>query len=186
MTQPASLEYALKSLSDVQRQAVRHDSGALLVLAGPGSGKTRVLTTHIARLLHEAPDEPFRVLALTFTNRAADEMRERIERMAPEAEQRLFIGTFHAFSAHVLRQNGQHLGIKTDFRIYSTDEDRNEIASQAIASEAGRAAGLEAQDAGFLRLVNRAKTKLIPSEGIAGKFLNAERGAKFEDVLCRL
>ena len=180
MAQPANLEDALESLSDVQRQAVRHDDGALLVLAGPGSGKTRVLTTRIARLLHQAPEEPFRVLALTFTNRAADEMRERIERMAPEAEHRLFIGTFHAFSADVLRQHGQHLGLKTDFRIYSTDEDRAEIASRAIASEAGRAAGLEEQHANFLALVDRAKAKLIPSEGIAGKFQNAERGAKFE------
>ena len=180
MTQPASLEDALKSLSGVQRQAVRHDSGALLVLAGPGSGKTRVLTTRIARLLHEAPDEPFRVLALTFTNRAADEMRERIERMASEAEQRLFIGTFHAFCADVLRQHGQHLGIKTDFRIYSTKEDRAEIASRAIASEAGRAAGLEEEHADFLALVDRAKAKLIPSEGIAERFKNAERGAEFE------
>ena len=180
MAQPTNLEDALESLSDVQRQAVRHDDGALLVLAGPGSGKTQVLTTRIARLLHEAPNEPFRVLALTFTNRAADEMRERIERMAPEAEHRLFIGTFHAFSADVLRQHGQHLGIKTDFRIYSTSEDCNEIASRAIASEAGRAAGLEADHASFLALVDRAKAKLIPSEGIAGRFRNAERGAKFE------
>lgn len=180
MAQPASLEDALDSLSDVQRQAVRHDDGALLVLAGPGSGKTRVLTSRIARLLHEAPDEPFRVLALTFTNRAADEMRERIGRMAPEAEHRLFIGTFHAFSADVLRQNGQHLGIKTDFRIYSTNEDRAEIASRAIASEAGRAAGLQEQHSGFLALVDRAKAKLIPSEGIAGKFQDVERGAKLE------
>ena len=180
MAQPASLEDALKSLSDVQRQAVRHIDGALLVLAGPGSGKTRVLTTRIASLLHEAPDETFRVLALTFTNRAADEMRERIERMAPEAEHRLFIGTFHAFSADILRQHGQHLGIKTDFRIYSTNEDRAEIASRAIASEAGRAAGLEAQHADFLELVDRAKAKLISSEGIAGRFQDAERGAKFE------
>ena len=180
MAQPASLDDALESLSDVQRQAVRHDNGALLVLAGPGSGKTRVLTTRIARLLHEAPDEPFRVLALTFTNRAADEMRQRIERMVPEAEHRLFIGTFHAFSANVLRQQGQHLGIKTDFRIYSAKEDRAEIASRAIASEAGHAAGLEAQHVNFLALVDRAKAKLIPCEGIAGKFPNAERGAKFE------
>ena len=180
MAQPASLEDALESLSDVQRQAVRHIDGALLVLAGPGSGKTRVLTTRIASLLHEAPDETFRVLALTFTNRAADEMRERIERMAPEAEHRLFIGTFHAFSADILRQHGQHLGIKTDFRIYSTNEDRAEIASRAIASEAGRAAGLEAQHADFLELVDRAKAKLISSEGIAGRFQDAERGAKFE------
>ena len=180
MAQPTSLEDAFESLSHVQRQAVHHDDGALLVLAGPGSGKTRVLTTRIARLLHEAPDEPFRVLALTFTNRAADEMRERIERLAPEAEHRLFIGTFHAFSSDVLRQHGQHLGIRTNFRIYSTKEDRAEIASRAIASEAGRTAGLNAQHTNFLPLVDRAKARLIPSEGIAGKFQNAERGAKFE------
>ena len=180
MAQPASLEGTLSSLSDVQRQAARHDDGALLVLAGPGSGKTQVLATRIARLLHEAPDEPFRVLALTFTNRAADEMRERIERMAPEAEHRLSIGTFHSFSADVLRQYGQHLGIKTDFRIYSTDEDRGEIASRAIASEARSSGGLEAQHASFLELVDRAKAKLIPSEGIAERFGNAEQGAKFE------
>ena len=180
MAQPASLEDALECLSDVQRQAVRHEDGALLVLAGPGSGKTRVLTTRIARLLHEAPDEPFRVLALTFTNRAADEMRERIERIAPEADHRLFVGTFHAFSADVLRQHGQHLGIKTDFRIYSTTEDRAEIASRAIGSEAGRAAGLEPKHADFLPLVDRAKSKLIPSEGVADRFRNAVHGAKFE------
>ena len=180
MPQPSSLEDALEILSDVQRQAVRHDDGPLLVLAGPGSGKTHVLTTRIARLLHKAPSEPFRVLALTFTNRAADEMRERIERMVPEAEHRVFVGTFHAFSADVLRQHGQHLGIKTDFRIYSTSEDRNEIASRAIASDAGRAAGLEPGHASFLALVDRAKAMLIPSEGIGTRFRNGERGAKFE------
>ncbi len=180
MTQPTTLEEALESLNDVQGQAANHNDGALLVLAGPGSGKTRVLTTRIARLLGEAPDEPFRVLALTFTNRAADEMRERIELMAPEAEHRLFIGTFHAFCADVLRQHGQHLGIRTDFRIYSTSEDRAEIATRAIASAAGRAGGLEEQHSSFLSLVDRAKAMLIPSEGVAAKFKNADRGAKFE------
>jgi len=180
MTQPATLEEALASLSGVQQDAVSWDTGALLVLAGPGSGKTRVLTTRIARLLHESPDQAFRVLALTFTNRAADEMRERIERMAPEAEERLFIGTFHAFSADVLRQHGQHLGIKTDFRIYSTDADRGEIARRAIASDKGEAAGLAESDANFLALVDRAKAQLIPSESVAGKFKNAERGERFE------
>lgn len=180
MAQPATLDEALESLSDVQREAVRWDDGALLVLAGPGSGKTRVLTSRIARILNESADEAFRVLALTFTNRAADEMRERIERMAPEAEDRLFIGTFHAFSADVLRQHGQHLGLKTDFRIYSTNDDRAEIARRAVASERGRAAGLAERDANFLALVDRAKAKLIPSAGIGTKFQNAERGARFE------
>jgi len=180
MPQPSTLDEALQSLSDIQRHAVSWTKGSLLVLAGPGSGKTRVLTTRIARLLHESPDDPFRVLALTFTNRAADEMRERIERMVPEAEDRLFIGTFHAFSADVLRQHGQHLGLRTDFRIYSTNDDRAEIARRAIASEKGRAAGLGEHDANFLPLVDLAKAKLIPSHGVAGKFQNAEYGEKFE------
>ena len=152
----------------------------MLVLAGPGSGKTRVLTTRISRLLHDSPDEAFRIVALTFTNRAADEMRNRIEQMAPEAEERLFIGTFHAFSANILRQHGQHLGLKTDFKIYSTDDDRAEIVRRAIASDRGQAAGLAGCDANFLALVDQAKAQLIPSEGIAAKCKNAERGDKFE------
>ena len=180
MAQPATLEEALESLSGIQRQAVSWNTGALLVLAGPGSGKTRVLTTRISRLLHESPDESFRIVALTFTNRAADEMRERIEQMTPEAEGRLFIGTFHAFSADILRQHGQHLGLKTDFRIYSTDDDRAEIARRAIASDRGQAAGLTRSDVNFLALVDRAKSQLIPSESVAEKFENAERGDKFE------
>ena len=159
---------------------MRHDNGALLVMAGPGSGKTRILTTRIARLLSEEPDEPFRVLALTFTNRAADEMRERIFKLTSEAEHRLFIGTFHAFSATILRQHGQHLGIKTDFRIYSNNEDRVEIARRAIASETGSAAGLDAKHINFLGLVDRAKAKLIPPNGIAQKFQDRERGKKVE------
>ncbi|MGM0561694.1 MAG: ATP-dependent helicase [Pseudomonadota bacterium] len=180
MTQPSILDEALESLNDVQHEAAAWNDGALLVLAGPGSGKTRVLTTRIARILHESPDQTFRVMALTFTNRAADEMRERIQRMAPEAEDRLFIGTFHAFSADVLRQNGQHLGLKTDFRIYSTNDDRAEIARRAITSEKGREAGLTEHDANFLSLVDRAKAKLIPSDGVAVKFQNPDRGRKFE------
>ncbi len=180
MPQPATLDEAFKSLSKVQQKAVSWTEGALLILAGPGSGKTRVLTTRIARLLQESPDEHFRILALTFTNRAADEMRERIEHMAPEAENRLFIGTFHAFSANVLRQHGQHLGMRTDFRIYSTDVDRAEIARRAITSDKGRSAGLSEGDVDFLSLVDRAKAKLIPHNEIASKFQSTERGEKFE------
>ena len=180
MPQPATLEEAFESLNDIQKDAASWAEDALLVLAGPGSGKTRVLTTRIARLLDESPGEHFRVLALTFTNRAADEMRDRIQTIAPEAEERLFVGNFHAFSADVLRQHGQHLGLKTDFRIYSDQGDRAEIARRAIISDNGRAAGLVERDATFLSLVDRAKVKLIPSEGIATKFQNTERGEKFE------
>ncbi|MCY4376407.1 MAG: ATP-dependent helicase [Spirochaetaceae bacterium] len=179
MARPSILEGALESLSDIQRQAARHDDGALIVLAGPGSGKTQVLATRAARLLHESPDRAFRVLALTFTNRAADEMRHRIEKMAPEAEHRLFVGTFHAFSAGVLRLHGQHLGIRTDFRVFASSEDREVIARRAIASDP-RIAGLEERADDFLELIDRAKTKLIPGAGIAQFFKDAARGAAFE------
>ncbi len=180
MTQPAILNKTLASLSDVQQQIVSWNTGALLVLAAPGSGKTLVLTTRISRLLHESSDEAFRIVALTFTNRAADEMRERIKQMVPETEERLFVGTFHAFSAEILRQHGQHLGLKTDFRIYSTDEDRAEIARRAITSDRGQAAGLTESDANLLALVDRAKTQLVPSEGVAEKIKSIERGKKLE------
>ena len=179
MAYPANFEDALESLSDIQLQAVRHDDGPLLVLAGPGSGKTQVLATRIARLLHDARDEPFRVLALTFTNRAADEMRERIEKLVPEAEHRLFVGTFHAFSADVLRLHGQHLGIKSDFGICATSQECVAIAADVIAAD-GRLAGLDAQIASNIELINRAKAKLIPSAGIAQRFSNGQRGATFE------
>ncbi len=171
MTQPTELEKALKSLTNIQREASSWNDGALLTLAGPGSGKTRVLTTRIASLIDNSPDEHFRVLALTFTNRAADEMRERIEQMIPDAEDRLFVGTFHAFCTDILRQHGQHLGLKTDFRIYSTDDDRRDIARRVIRSEEAQRVGLRNEHiTRFLNLVSRAKSKLISPVGLVTKF----------------
>ena len=166
----------LSSLSHIQKQAVDKDTGALLVLAGPGSGKTRVITTRIARLLHEKNDEPFRVLALTFTNRAADEMGRRIDLLVPEAENRLFVGTFHSFCVEILRLHGANIGVKTDFRIISTSEDRDEVSRRAIASNPE----LNDKHLKLLKLVDRAKSKLLPSDGISTKFPNPDRGRLFE------
>ena len=81
-------ETTLHELSDIQRKVVEWDDGPLLVLAGPGSGKTRVLTCRVARLLHRSPDERFRVLALTFTTKAAHEMTSRVINLAPGLEER--------------------------------------------------------------------------------------------------
>src|SRR5580693_1056011 len=91
----------LASLTHAQREAVQHVDGPLLILAGPGSGKTRVVTRRIAHLL--AQGIPARqILALTFTNKAADEMRSRVEELAPG--QRTWMGTFHRFCARLLRE----------------------------------------------------------------------------------
>src|SRR3990172_5275193 len=101
---------AWKKLSPIQREAAKWDEEPLLVLAGPGSGKTRVLTCRIARILDSKRGENFRILGLTFTNKAADEMRNRVAEYVSGHEGRLFLGTFHSFCADVLRQHGTHLG----------------------------------------------------------------------------
>ena len=95
------MDEILDSLTEAQRQAVCHQDGPLLILAGPGSGKTRVVTHRIAYLIAQAV--PARqILALTFTNKAADEMRQRLQRLAPR--QPVWMGTFHRFCARLLRQ----------------------------------------------------------------------------------
>ena len=123
---------ALAKLNDAQRYAVNWQEGTALVLAGPGSGKTTVITARIARLLQDAPEKKFRILALTFTYKAADEMTGRLNKLVPGEEGRLLIGTFHAFCSQVLRQHGSHIGIAPDFTIYSQDDDRKQVLQAAI------------------------------------------------------
>ncbi len=123
---------AYNELSEIQKEATNSISDPLLVLAGPGSGKTRVLTCHIAKIIDTYSNENFRVLGLTFTNKAADEMRNRLINFIPKQEGRLFIGTFHSFCADILRQHGIHLNINPNFNIYSLDIDQKAILDKAI------------------------------------------------------
>ena len=132
------LDSSLQALTDIQRQAVEWSHGPLLVLAGPGSGKTRVLTHRIARLLDTSRDKHFRILALTFTNKAAHEMADRVTTLAPGLDERANIGTFHGFCADVLRQHGVHLGIRPDFAIYSRIADRQAVLEDALGRESQR------------------------------------------------
>ena len=109
--------------------AIEWNDGPVIVLAGPGSGKTAVLTERIKRILLNSQDQSFRVLALTFTNKAAAEMSERILDGNQENDHRLFIGTFHSFCSEVLRNHGTYVGINSNFEIYSSDDDINDIIS---------------------------------------------------------
>jgi DNA helicase-2/ATP-dependent DNA helicase PcrA len=109
----------LRNLTPAQREAVTHIDGPLLILAGPGSGKTRVVTHRIAHLL-ESGIPARQILGLTFTNKAADEMRRRVEQLAPGEP--VWISTFHRFCARLLRQYAAYVGLEQNYTIYDTDD----------------------------------------------------------------
>jgi DNA helicase-2/ATP-dependent DNA helicase PcrA len=112
----------LAGLNPAQREAVLHFEGPMLVLAGAGSGKTRVLTTRIARLIEHHGVDPSRILSVTFTNKAAGEMRERIGRLLGEEPKGMWSGTFHAIGARILRSSARHVGRTSSFTIYDEDD----------------------------------------------------------------
>jgi DNA helicase-2/ATP-dependent DNA helicase PcrA len=112
----------LAGLNPAQREAVLHFEGPMLVLAGAGSGKTRVLTTRIARLIEHHGVDPSRILSVTFTNKAAGEMRDRIARLLGEEPKGMWSGTFHAIGARILRSSAQHVGRTSSFTIYDEDD----------------------------------------------------------------
>lgn len=117
----------LKGLNEQQSEAVKHINGPLMIVAGAGSGKTKVLTTRIAHLLNQGVDA-FNILALTFTNKAAAEMKERIENILGNKEARnLYIGTFHSVFAKILRAEAHKLGYPNNFTIYDTDDAKSII-----------------------------------------------------------
>jgi len=123
----------LKDLNPIQQKAVLETEGPLLVFAGAGSGKTRVLTYRIAYLIQEKGIPPWNIFAVTFTNKAADEMRERVERLLGTSAKRMWISTFHSACARILRQHIEHLGFQRNFVIY--DEDDQERHLKAVMKE---------------------------------------------------
>ena len=127
--QPTDETDLLADLTDDQRAAVMHGEGPLLILAGAGSGKTRVITRRVAHLLRTGV-RPGNILAITFTNKAAGEMRSRVEAIVPG--NRVWVSTFHSLGARLLRQYSDQLGIDRNFTIYDTD-DRNKLIKDALA-----------------------------------------------------
>ena len=126
----------LAGLNEAQREAVLHEGSPLLILAGAGSGKTRVITTKIAHLLEARGYPPESILAVAFTNKAAEEMRERVRRFSPAGAQ-VMIKTFHAFGAWLLRRYAEASGLARDFTIYD-DEDSLALLRVAVEGRVGR------------------------------------------------
>jgi DNA helicase-2/ATP-dependent DNA helicase PcrA len=148
----------LDPLTEPQRQAVTHRDGPLLVLAGPGSGKTRVITHRIAYLL-ESGVPATQILALTFTNKAADEMHRRLAELAPG--ERVWISTFHRFGAMLLRRYAEYVGLQPNFTVYDTNDSRQTIKR---AIEARNLNTLNYTPERLAEAISAAKNKLITPE----------------------
>jgi DNA helicase-2/ATP-dependent DNA helicase PcrA len=166
-----------EEMSPIQRQAAEWAGGTLLVLAGPGSGKTMVLTSRIARILDASKGKNFRILGLTFTNMAADEMRRRVLDVAAGQEGRLFLGTFHSFCADILRQHGIHLGIDQSFHIYSEPADLQAILNEAVDRVKVRYQVVSDLDKRTLPVIQRLKARLV----LPGVELTMFRDARFAE-----
>ncbi len=169
----------LDGLNPTQREAVLYGDGPLLLFAGAGSGKTRVLTHRIAHLILERGVRPRNVLAVTFTNKAAKEMRERLEKLVgPGAGKELWAGTFHSTCARLLRERGESIGLPRDFVVYD-DDDQLTVIKECLHQ-------LNLDDRQYapravLSFISRAKEKLIEPDNFKEHFTGF-----FENVVARI
>lgn len=187
----------VSTLNPRQSEAVLHPGGPLMIVAGAGSGKTRVITYRIARLIQEGCP-PYRILAVTFTNKAAKEMRERVEQLVGEKAKDIWMGTFHSVCARLLRTDGAAIGIDRNFVVYD-DGDQLSLVRDLLKAKGMDDKSL--QPRGVLAEISRAKEKLMGpekySESASGFFeravssiykdyqarLNAANALDFDDLL---
>jgi len=198
MSRTAISPDVLASLNDAQREAVMHFEGPILVLAGAGSGKTRVLTTRIARLIEHHGVDPRHILAVTFTNKAAGEMRERVARLLGAEPEGMWAGTFHAIGARLLRREAPLVGRTASFTIYDEDDslalvrrvmEQARISTKDWAPKALRAEISDAKNAlvtpeeyaaHALHPVERAAAVVYP---LLERALREANAADFDDLL---
>ena len=176
MTQVADL---LEGLNAAQREAVETVDGPLLIVAGPGSGKTRVITHRIAYLVKECGVSPYSILAMTFTNKAAREMRDRLGRLAGPHAEALTVGTFHSFCARLLRREGEFIGIARNYSIFDDDD---QIAAIRQSLEAANYDPKRYPPRAVLSAISRAKSVLQDSQAMA----RDATGYYFEEVCARV
>ena len=160
----------LSGLNPEQRDAVLKTEGPLLILAGAGSGKTRVIAHRIAYLVSERLSEPDRILAVTFTNKAAAEMRSRVEALLSTDCRSMWISTFHALCARLLRREAPHIGLSRDFVIYDSSDQLT------LMKHVLRAAGLDGtlQPRLILSRISHAKNRMETADGIPGAWTSRD------------
>jgi len=157
------MEHILSNLNSVQRTAVLHGDGPLIIFAGAGTGKTRVITHRIAYLLSQGAS-PYEILAVTFTNKAADEMRKRVDALVPGSGRSVWVSTFHSFGARFLRSEAKALGLAEDFLVYDVVDQKN------IVKKCLEELGLDEKRFKPWRLVetiSRAKDELLDADSFA-------------------
>src|SRR6187401_2913003 len=175
----------VSSLNPEQQEAVLHTDGPLLILAGAGSGKTRVIAHRIAYLVSEGLSEPDRILAVTFTNKAAAEMRSRVEALLSTDCRSMWISTFHALCARLLRREAPHIGLSRDFVIYDSSDQ------VAVVKQASRELGIDDKlvpPRAALSRISQAKNRMEGPDALRGAWnLRDEQIAKiYEKYLATL
>jgi len=155
----------IEKLNPEQREAVEITQGPLLVLSGAGTGKTRVLTTRVGYILHNRLAKPWQVLAVTFTNRAAREMRERVLQLVGPSAEAVWLGTFHALSVRILRRNAELIGLKSNFTILDSD-DQIRLLKQIMEVDNVDSKKWPAQ--GLMGVIQRWKDRGLTPEKVGG------------------
>ncbi len=165
----------LENLNDEQRDAVEAVRGPVFIIAGPGSGKTRVITHRIAYLVQLLEVDPRRILAVTFTNRAARELRNRMQALIGKRAERLTLGTFHSFGVRILREHGEQVHVPSDFVIYDQD-DQTSLMRRAVEAE-----GLDPhtyRPSAILNAVSGAKNRMLT----VGDY-SSQTGNRYEQIV---
>ena len=158
------MEDIFEGLNDRQEEAVRHEFGPLLVLAGAGSGKTRVLTHRIAYLIRELDYSPYEIMAVTFTNKAAAEMKERVERIVGQGAENIWVSTFHSSCVKILRRFIENIGFDRNFTIYDSDDQKT------LMRDIIKGMNLDPKkykEKAFLSVISHAKDELINADRFA-------------------
>ena len=153
--------FDLDTLNPAQQEAVFYTEGPLLILAGAGSGKTRVLTHRIAYLIGEKNIKPWNILAITFTNKAAGEMRERVDRLVPTDSDMIWVSTFHSSCVRILRRFIDTIGYSRDFTIYDADDQKS------LMKDVFRSLDIDPKkhkEKSVLAVISSAKDELISAE----------------------
>ncbi|PKR76690.1 DNA helicase PcrA [Halalkalibacillus sediminis] len=153
-----TMKEILQSMNDPQKKAVQHTEGPLLIMAGAGSGKTRVLTHRIAYLLAEKGVQPYNILAITFTNKAAKEMKSRVETLVGEDAKSIVMSTFHSLCVRILRRDGDRIGINRNFGIYDAS-DQKQVIKEALRINNLDSKQFDPRAVGFA--IGQAKNQLI-------------------------